>query len=588
MARSTGWKRRSRGLGIAAVSLAALSFSGCAVGLTDPATNVATTTATLNGQIFSDEDADIEYWFSYGKTKAYGTETPHQTITIDDRDAHPVSQAVSGLSSGTLYRYQLCVDAPDAAALCLGDRTFTTAGSISTLSVEANPKLFPAFNPAVPDYVTRCKSSPVEVVVSAPGGTTVAVNGQPGQSGNFTQTVSLTPGRDFDFTTTTAGQTRTYHVRCLPSNFPGWTYSRLGTPGFPFYITTPQAATTPEGAPAARYVAIFDDRGVPVWWNQASATDAKLLPDGNLVWYTPTSGGTSTPGYEVRRLDGSLVRTWRTVGAETDLHDFQLLPNGNALMLAYPDRPGTVDLSPFGLPSENATVADGEIQEVTPGGSLVWSWNTKDHIPLRETGRWWPMVPVNNLPDGRVTYDYAHINSAQQVGNSIILSFRHFDAHYGIARSTGDILWKIGGTPRFESLTPIEDPHAGNPLGGPHYGRFMPDGSITIHDNRSFLGERPRAAHYRLNLFARTAELIDEKEDPLVGESFCCGSAEKFTDGTWLMSWGGNQEVTEFGPNHARRFVLTFDTGLSYRVAPIRGASPTIADLRAGMDAQAD
>ena len=282
------------------------------------------------------------------------------------------------------------------------------------------------------------------------------------------------------------------------------------------------------------------------------------------------------------------MRTWRTVGAVTDLHDFQILPNGNALMMAYPHRPGTVDLSPFGGPSENATVSDAEIQEVTPGGSLVWSWNTKDHIPLSETGTLVGHRSDPTLADGRVSYDYAHINSAQQLDNSIILSFRHFDAHYGIARSTGDIIWKIGGTPRFESLTPIDDPHGDNALGGPHFGRFMPDGSVTMHDNRSFLSERPRAVHYQLNLFARTAELIDEREDPLVGDSFCCGSAEKFANGTWLMSWGGNQEVTEFGPNHARRFVLTFKEGLSYRVDPVKGSSPTIADLRAGMDAQAN
>ena len=97
----------------ALVAVFAVALSGCAIGFPDPATNVTNTGATFNGQIFVDEDSTIEYWFNYGKTKAYGTETPHQTITINDRDAHPVSQAISGLSSGTPYRYQLCADAPD-------------------------------------------------------------------------------------------------------------------------------------------------------------------------------------------------------------------------------------------------------------------------------------------------------------------------------------------------------------------------------------------------------------------------------------------------------------------------------------------
>ena len=54
------------------------------------------------------------------------------------------------------------------------------------------------------------------------------------------------------------------------------------------------------------------------------------------------------------------------------------------------------------------------------------------------------------------------------------------------------------------------------------------------------------------------------------------------------MSWGGTSIVTEFGPDGARHFELTFCVpGLSYRVAVITGGTPSIADLRAGMDAMA-
>ena len=200
---------------------------------------------------------------------------------------------------------------------------------------------------------------------------------------------------------------------------------------------------------------IFDAHGVPVWWQQAAAADAKLLSDGTLAWYTATAGGTSTPGFEIHRLDGSLVRTWRTVGSITDIHDFQILPNGDALMLTYPPRPGTIDLSAYGGPSQNATVVDAEIQEIAPDGTLVWSWNTQGPHPalgdrpalVVRSSRW------STLPDGRKAYDYAHINSIEQTGNTIVASFRHFDAVYAINRSTGDIIWKLGGTARPESLT---------------------------------------------------------------------------------------------------------------------------------------
>jgi hypothetical protein len=497
-----------------------------------------------------------------------------------------VSETLTGLTPGTTYHYVTCAQDLTFSLVCGLDQTFTTT---SIVTITAQPALFPAFDPSVSDYVTRCAGSPVTVSVAAPPSTTVSVDGDPAQSGVFTRDVQLSAGWKFTFSTTTGGQTSTFHVRCLPADFPAWTYSRPGTPAANFYIATPQGGTTPTGSPAGGYVAIFDGHGVPVWWQQAAAADAKLLPDGTLAWWTTTSGGTSSPGYEIHGLDGGLVRTWRTVGVDTDVHDFELLANGDALMLAYPPRPGTIDLSPYGGPGTNATVLDAEIQEIAPDGHVVWSWNSKNHIPLSETGqRWWTSAPTPvTLPDGRRAYDYAHINSIQQVGDSIVASIRHFDAVYAIDKPTGDILWKLGGTQRPESLTVLDDPEGSYPFGGQHYARVLPDGTVTVHDNNTLLTGAPRAVRYTIDLTARTARLLEQVADPNVSTSFCCGSAERLGDGSWMMDWGGTPVVTEFGPDGARHFVLNFGLGFSYRATAITGASPSIADLRAGMDAKA-
>ena len=368
----------------------ALVVSGCAGAVSTSATSVTDTGATLNGIVFSPSDGTDSYWFSYGKNTSYGSETTHRTITISDRNNHPVSEPVSGLASGTPYHYKLCAEDSSLTVVCGGDETFTTTGTAPPLSITAAPALYPNFAPAVSDYVTRCGTAPVAMTVAAPPGTSVAIDGQPSQSGDFTQNVQLSPGQAFAISTTTGGQTKTFNVRCLPANFPGWTYTRNGTPSAPFYITTPQGSKTPDGQSAPQYVAIFDDNGVPVWWDQAPGSDAKLLSDGTLGWWTATAGGGSTPGFETHHLDGSLVHTWRTVGSATDVHDFQQLANGDALLLSYPPRPGTIDLSPYGGPSQNATILEPEIQEVAPDGSLVWSWNANGHIDPSETGqRWW-------------------------------------------------------------------------------------------------------------------------------------------------------------------------------------------------------
>jgi hypothetical protein len=330
---------------------------------------------------------------------------------------------------------------------------------------------------------------------------------------------------------------------------------------------------------------------VPIWWRPANSFDAKVLPDGNLTWFTATSGGTNIPGYEVRRPDGSLVRTWRTVGVETDIHDMQLLSNGNALLLSYVPRPGNVDLSSFGVDHPNETVVDSEIQEVTPSGTLVKSWNTKDHIPPTETGtRWWNpgVMGFDDLPDGRRAYDYAHINSIQLHAGVVVASFRHFDADYGINWANGSIFWKLGGTQRPESLRILDDAQGDYPFGGPHYARVQPDGSISLYDNNTFLPAAPRVVRYRLDLFAKTARLLDEVTDSEVTTSFCCGSAERLADGSYVTSWGGQPVVTEVGPTGTRRFKLTFSGGFSYRVAVPGPNSPSVQALRVGMDAQAN
>ena len=465
-------------------------------------------------------------------------------------------------------------------------------------AITAEPALYPDFDPAVSDYVTRCGSGPVAVTVSAPSATEVAIAGGSARTGDFTEDVTLAPGERVELSTTTSGRTSTFHVRCLPDDFPDWTYSRPGDPTARFYITTPQSVAAPDGETASVYVAIFDDHGVPVWWQKAAgATDAKLLPDGTIGWGVTEAGGIyntdSASGFDLHRLDGSLVDTWKAVGSPTDFHDFQMLENGNALMGSYPARPGTVDLTAYGGPSTGGTLMDGMVQEVTPDGEEVWSWSTLDHIDPSETAeRWRPSfvygLPLT-LPDGRQGFDWAHLNSMQQVGDTVIVSFRHLDAVYAINKADGEIIWKLGGTSTPQSLTVVGDPES-NPLGGQHDARMSDDGTLTIYDNNSLESTAPRGVSYEIDLEDRTATMVESVSDPDVTASACCGSATRLADGSWVMSWGGTRVISEFGPTGDRHFVLTFKEkpgtfGFSYRVDAIEGDSPTIDDLRAGMDA---
>ena len=68
----------------------------------------------------------------------------------------------------------------------------------------------------------------------------------------------------------------------------------------------------------------------------------------------------------------------------------------------------------------------------------------------------------------------------------MIASFRNLDAVYKIKKSTGKIVWKLGGTRTPKSLTVKHDPH-NYTLGAQHDARLLPDGTLTLFDNRTKL-----------------------------------------------------------------------------------------------------
>jgi hypothetical protein len=414
-----------------------------------------------------------------------------------------------------------------------------------------------------------------------------SIDGSGFAAGSSSASVPLAEGQAFTLSTIEGGDQRTYNVRCLPSGFPQFTYQRAGRPSAAHQIVTPIKFV------GANYVAVFDRNGVPVWWYEPEAIplDAKLMRDGSIAWGRYFGGGFTTDPrglYEVRRLDGSLAREISTVGSPPDHHDLLDLPNGNVLAITYKPRSTTVNLTPYGGPAA-ANVADGEIQELNPAGNVVWSWNSKDHIALAETDRWWPSVIANPVtlppPDGRSVYDIVHMNSIEVDGDSIVFSTRATDSVYKIDRATGAIEWKLGGTARPESLTVLGDPLGAFPLGAQHDARVLGDGTVTIHDNRSDLGQPPRGVRYAIDEGAGTATFVEAISDSRVPLSACCGSARRQPGGSWVFSWGQSPIVTELEADGDRVFTLTFDNAFSYRSFPVPDGGLSPAALRAGMSA---
>jgi hypothetical protein len=372
---------------------------------------------------------------------------------------------------------------------------------------------------------------------------------------------------------------RSYHVRCLPDGFPAWSAQRTGATEAAYYLVTPT------GTGPSHWVVMFDRHGVPVWWYRASPIpfDARLLPNGHLVWsrfFRDIVGLRPAQAYEERTLTGRRVRVMKAVGAPTDIHEWQRLPNGDVLVIAYVPR-DHVDLRPYGGP-DDATVLDCEVQEITPRGRRLWTWRSKEHIALGEGSARMTI----QLRDGRTAYDIVHMNSVDVQGDRVVVSLRHTDAVYEIDKASGKILWKLGGTTTPESLTIVGDPLAGEDFGGQHDARLSPDGrTLTLFDNGTRRDRPPRALRYTIDPVARTATLVQSVTEA-VPETFCCGSARLLPGGHWVTSWGDRSLLTEADSSGARIFALRFAGARStYRAEPVLPGTLPRSALRRGMDA---
>ena len=463
-----------------------------------------------------------------------------------------------------------------ACALCLALGVLA-APADAAIRIQA-PTLSPAFRQSANDYVVNC-DQPVSLSLQLTRGATARVAKGKWGGRSRTVTVPLSPGQAVRVHARRPRPGRsTYVIRCLPDDFPQFTYARYGNPAAPLYLFTP--GSTGAAALQGGYAVVLTDRGTPIWWeaDHASPFDAKVLPDGTFAWTHFQGGLGSDPdeSFQIRRPDGGIVGQVRTVGSPTDVHELQQTEDGNFILLSYRPRQH-VDTSAFNGDSD-ATVYDAVVQEVTPAGDLVREWSSETHVGLEET----PAYRWEGL--GSEPYDIVHANSVDPLPNGdFIISMRHTDSVYRVDGATGAIEWKLGGTPTAQSLTVQGDPVA-YPLAGQHDARWLGHGLISIHDNGNGDSGGPRVVVYRIS--AGVATLVDSFGDLDAKLSFCCGSARSVGD-HWLVSWGGIPLVAEYNDKHNRVFTIGLTgTGTSYRAVAIDGEL-TPRELRRGMDAQA-
>jgi hypothetical protein len=460
--------------------------------------------------------------------------------------------------------------------------TIAVTGSSLANIVMSPLALTPAFDPTITDYVLRCQAgiNTVDVSLVADGGT---INAQGNHGATLDIHVDLienealvvvarAPHSLVRAQPNKAGEVDEsgriqYWIRCLPHDFPELSVARPGNVPSGWYLTnnfTTASGTSP-------YTMVLDNYGTPVWYQKAvngTVSDVTPLRDGTIAWWLDGVFDVYNPGTQATRVITS-------PDLYIDIHELDPLPNGNVMVLSYPQKPN-VDLTALGM-GPSATIFDCLITELDSRGNAVWQWRASDHISPGES-----LHPLGA--------DIFHCNSVDTdpLSGNVLLSSRENDAVYLIAKNTGNIIWKLGGNSlnhdHEQTVAITGDPEGA--FDAQHDARFQPNGDISLYDDQSFTGLSARAVEYQIDTSAGRATLVWAYQSADGKRSFATGSFRRLSGGTDnVVGWGAKPNSPLFTEVDALgRVLLTvwFTNGdWSYRVIKVAVAALDHGFLRA-------
>jgi hypothetical protein len=270
--------------------------------------------------------------------------------------------------------------------------------------------------------------------------------------------------------------------------------------------------------------------GTTIWQNGSTNDGYTLFPDPNgrvhlvdmdgtevRTWSSPIPGhqllypepldnghilafsALSPPANLLLELDegGSIVWAFNILdvpnGPQARLHhDSERLANGNTLILAEQN---------VNNPAiSGKTLGDDMILEVTPSGSIVWTWETHAHFDefgfpkaqktliSQKGGPWAHANSISVIPPN------SHPEPAFAPGN-IIISYRSINTIAIIDKASGNIVWNSGPNrnftwgQHFPNMIPEGLPGAGNII-------VFDNGSGTGYCNKSFAPGRSRVYEF--------------------------------------------------------------------------------------------
>ena len=505
----------------------------------------------------------------------------------------------------------------------LGQQPSSAAVLYEPVKALSAKTLYPNFTPQGSDYALRqCAGEHITFNFSLAKGAKLTLDGKISKSARISKKLSV--DQLLTFKATLGKLTRTWYIRCLPTDFPKLNVTQhQKSPNALYMLSTGQRTDPSRWQIKSPYYVILDQRGAPIWYMRGSGTPAIIerANNGNILTsagpngISPSYAARGEPAFVETTLEGTVVREHGTPYDEPiDGHSLQVLPNGNMLMLSVPIKTGVdlsgdfaqlhpLDVGGGGLNGcdvtnvKNASVAYPAIKELSPTGEVLWSWNSWEHLDNGESIL--PALANIDYQGGvNCVVDLFHGVTASQSpdGKTIILTARFASATWGIDKNTGLVKWKIGGVPTPQSLEIIGDPYGKYGPRGHHGGVIDSKGRLLLFDNRRDILETSRGVVYQINLEKMEATYLLGLEPPqmpcskidteFVCSSYSMGFGQFTPSGGALVTWGykpfNTNVATEFDVN-GKPVLSILNEGIhnTYMVLRVSYTSWPISKLRA-------
>ncbi len=322
------------------------------------------------------------------------------------------------------------------------------------------------------------------------------------------------------------------------------------------------------------YVMILENDGTVVWYKKLLddySYDFNVLPNGYLhyaqLFHHHTYAGGGDVVHVILDENFNEVETIEAGnGYLAEAHDFQMLPNGHALLMGY--YMSEVDMSQLVNDGHPAALVSGAIvQELDAQRNVVFQWRSWDYYTFEDF--------FSTLTDDARAQNPAinafHLNTMNQDSDGNIFVMTPQPAGRlprsgwakKINRQTGETMWTLGGDDNEFAFVGVSPTEGADHFTGHAFYRLA-NGNVMNYDNGRFDTRSSQVHEYELDEQNKIATHVWTYVPDTMVFGTGRGNAQRLPNGNTMIGWGNvrgtpKPVATEVTPDGRKVWELHFD-----------------------------